>query len=102
MFGRVRVTTLLLTGLAVVSLSGCQKTDSTDTTLKVDDFVVSTSNPATPNADGPGTGKTYRVVRGNNQPDDILEYQYHVIFSTTTTINNHATDSSVALTFPVT
>jgi hypothetical protein len=102
MFGRVRVTTLLLTGLAALSLSGCQKTDSTDTTLKVDDFVESTTTPATPAADGPGTGKTYRVVRGNNQPDDILEYKYHVVFSTTTTINNHATDSSVKLSFPVT
>jgi hypothetical protein len=102
MFGRVRVATLLLAGLAALSLSGCQKTDSTDTTLKVDDFVVSTTTPTTPNADGPGTGKTYRVVRGNNQPDDIVEYQYHVTFSTTTTINNHATDDSVKLAFPVT
>jgi hypothetical protein len=102
MFGRVRVTTLLLTGLAAVSLSGCQKADSTDSSLKVDDFVVSTSNPATATADGPGTGKTYRVVRGNNQPDEILEYQYHTTFSTTTTINNHATDDSVKLSFPVT
>jgi len=41
-------------------------------------------------------------VRGNNQPDDILEYKYHSIFTTTLTINNHATDDSVKLTFPVT
>ncbi len=98
----VRVATVLLAGLAAASLSGCQKTDSTDDTLKVDDFVVSTTTPGIATADGPGTGKTYRIVRGNNQPDDILEYDWHTSFSVTTTINNHATDDSVKLSFPVT
>ncbi len=60
----VRVATLLLAGMAAASLSGCQKTDSTDDTLKVDDFVVSTTTPSVATADGPGTGKTYRIVRG--------------------------------------
>jgi hypothetical protein len=101
MFRRVSVTTLLLAG-AALSLAGCQKTDSTSTTLKVDDFVGSAVNPNPANADGPGTGVQYRVVVGNNQPDEIREYQYHVAFGLGVNINNNATSSSVALTFPAT
>jgi hypothetical protein len=101
MFRRVRVAMLLLGG-AAVSLAGCQKTDSTDSTLKVDDFVASTPTPNPATADGPGTGQFYRVVIGNNQPDEIREYQYHVAFGLGTTINNNATSSSVDLTFPAT
>jgi hypothetical protein len=102
MFRRVRVAGLLLTGLTAVALSACQKTDSTSTTLKVDDFVVSSYSPNPAQADGPGTGVTYRVVIGNNQPDEIREYQWHVGFGMSITINNNATSSSVKLTFPAT
>jgi hypothetical protein len=102
MVRRVSMAMLLLAGVAAVSLSGCQKTDSTDSSLKVDDFVISTTSPSIATADGPGTGKTYRIVRGNNQPDDILEYDWHTTFGLSTTINNHATDDSVKLAFPVT
>lgn len=101
MFRRVRVAMLLLAG-AAVSVAGCQKTDSTTTTLKVDDFVGSAVNPSPATADGPGTGVFYRVVIGNNQPDETREYQYHVGFGVGVNINNNATSSSVALTFPVT
>lgn len=102
MFRRVRVARLLLTGLTALAVSACQKTDSTSTTLKVDDFVISSYSPNPAAADGPGTGVNYRVVIGNNQPDEIREYQYHVPFGLTVTINNNATSSSVALTFPAT
>jgi hypothetical protein len=102
MFRRVRVAAVLLAGVAAVSLSGCQKTDDTTTTLKVDDFVSAaiTPNPAT--ANGPGTGVFYRVVVGNNQPDETREYQYHVGLGIGLVINNNATSKSVALSFPVT
>jgi hypothetical protein len=104
MFSRVRMATLLLAGLAVAALplSGCQKTDDTDESLKVDDFTIASQNPSPAIADGPGTGVTYRVVRGNNQPDDILEYDWHTSFGVGVTINNNATKDSVKLTFPVT
>jgi hypothetical protein len=103
MFRSVRAATLLLAGLAVLPLlSGCQKTSSTDSTIKVDTFVESTTTPGVASADGPGTGKTYRIVRGNNQPDDILEYDWHTAFNVTVKINNHATDDSIKLSFPVT
>lgn len=98
----VRVATLLLAGAAALSLSGCQKADDTSSTLKVDDFVIATVSPNPATADGPGTGQFYRVVIGNNQPDEIREYQYHVTFGLGITINNNATSDSVKLTFPAT
>jgi hypothetical protein len=96
------VAAVLLAGVAAVSLSGCQKTDDTTTALKVDDFVSAAISPNPANADGPGTGVTYRVVIGNNQPDEIRTYQYHVPFGIGLVINNNATSKSVALSFPVT
>ncbi len=107
MFRRVRVTGLPLAWFAALSLAGltaagCQKTSDTNSTINVDTFVTSTANPPVATADGPGTGRTYRVVRGNNQPDDILEYQYHTSFAVTLVINNHATDKSIGVSFPVT
>jgi hypothetical protein len=90
----------LATAVLAVSLA-CQSTTSADSTLNVDDFVNSTTSPATATAT-PSTGRTYRVVRGNNQPDDILQYQYTTTFSITATINSNANADSVALTFPVT
>jgi hypothetical protein len=101
MFRRVSVAAVLLAGVAAVSLSGCQKTDDTTTTLKVDDFVSAAITPNPASADGP-TSVTYRVVIGNNQPDEIRTYQYHVPFGIGLVINNNATNKSVNLSFPVT
>jgi hypothetical protein len=103
MFRRVRMATLPVALLAAaLPLSGCQKTDSTDSSLKVDDFCVASQNPNPATADGPGTGVTYRVVIGNNQPDEIREYDWHTMFGVGVTINNNATKDSVKLSFPVT
>ncbi len=102
MFRRVRVAMLLLAGLVALPLSGCQKTDNTNSSLKVDDFVISTVTPNPATADGPGTGVFYRVVIGNNQPDETREYQWHAAFGLGVTINNNATSDSVKLTFPAT
>jgi hypothetical protein len=86
---------------AVTATAGCQSPTSASSTLKVDDFVDSTitPNPATAVS---SSGKTYRVVRGNNQPDDVLPYQYTTTFSVTLNLNSNATSSSVNLSFPVT
>ena len=102
MFRRVRVAVPLLAGLAALSVPACQKTDSTSSTLKVDDFVISTVTPNPTTADGPGTGVFYRVVIGNNQPDETREYRWHAAFGLGVTINNNATSDSVKLTFPAT
>ena len=85
--------------LALVSCAACQSPTSASSTLNVDDFVTSTSATTTAT---PSTGRTYRVVRGNNQPDDVLPFQYTTTFSITININSNATADTVALTFPVT
>lgn len=85
--------------LALMSCAACQSPTSASSTLNVDDFVTSSSSTA---AASPSTGRTYRVVRGNNQPDDVLPFQYTTTFSVTININSNANDDSVKLTFPVT
>ena len=97
----IRAAKLVLALPGVLALTACQKPDK-DTSIDVDDFVVTSTNPS-PATAVDSTGKTYRVVRGNNQPDDIYEYQYKTTFAITVTLNSHATDSDGAdLTFPVT
>jgi hypothetical protein len=90
---------LLLAALAVSS--ACQSPTDASDTLNVDDFVDATVSPNPAIATTDTGGKTYRVVRGNNQPDDVLPYQYTAVFSVTTSINSNATSKSVELTFPV-
>jgi len=52
-------------------------------------------------ADTATGGRTYRVVRGNNQPDEILPYDWHAVFSTTLSFNSKANDNDVDIDFPV-
>lgn len=93
---------LSLLFLPALALCACQSSDENDKTLDVDDFVdgIATPNPATA-VDATADGRTYRVVRGNNQPDDILTYKYKTSFSVTVTINKNAEDKDVDLAFPV-
>jgi hypothetical protein len=97
----MRMVRIAFTITPLLAFAACQTPTSADSTLNVDDFVTSTTTPSTATAVA-STGRTYRVVRGNNQPDDILTYQYTTTFSITTTINSNANDDSVSLTFPVT
>jgi hypothetical protein len=86
---------------ALLFVNGCQK-PTEDSSFDVDDFVDTSVNPNPAIADA-STGKTYRVVRGNNQPDEILDYDWKTNFTVTVTLNTHATDSDGAnLNFPVT
>jgi hypothetical protein len=87
-------------GAAMVLSSACQSPSSADDPLDIDDILVVTS-PSTTSADASNDGKTYRVVRGNNQPDDILTYDWKTSFSIGLQFNDAADDKD-ALTFPVT
>ena len=91
-------TALLLAGCML--LAGCQSPTDPDDIIGVDDFVDASANPDPANADR-STGRTYRVVRGNNQPDDILEYDWRSTFSVTITINDRAADEDLDLEFPL-
>jgi hypothetical protein len=84
----------------VLPASACQSPTDPDDTLDVDDFleISVTPNPAIANEST--DGKTYRVVRGNNQPDDILTYDWKTAFTLTATLNSRADDKD-ALEFPV-
>jgi hypothetical protein len=99
-----RIARLLLMGLVVSAFwmgTACQSTSSTDETLDVDDFVDGSAAPNPATAEECTDGKTYRVVRGNDQPDDILKYDYIATFAVTVTINKNAADKDIDLDFPV-
>jgi hypothetical protein len=96
MMRSVRLASVLM---ALVWCAACQSPTSASTTYNVDDFVTASSTTATAS---PSTGRTYRVVRGNNQPDEVLTFQYVTTFSFAINITSKAKEDSVDLTFPVT
>jgi hypothetical protein len=85
-----------LTGL------GCQSPTSASSSFNVDNFVDGTASPNPTTAVADSDGRTYRVVLGNNQPDEVLPYQFITTFSVILTINANATNSSNDIKFPVT
>jgi hypothetical protein len=86
--------------LAAAVMTACQSPTSTEDTLDVDDYVDVVVNP-NPAQAGAADGRTYRVVRGNNQPDEILAFDWRTSFTLTVTLNQNATDGDLDLTFPV-
>lgn len=90
-------------GLVMTTLFtlGCQSPTDPDDVIAYDEVIDVTTTPAPIAADTATGGRTYRVVRGNNQPDDIVPYDWHAIFSATLTFNDKAVDDDVDLAFPV-
>ncbi|HNV03410.1 MAG TPA: hypothetical protein PLN93_08455 [Vicinamibacterales bacterium] len=87
---------------AVLGIGACQSaTADDDESLNVDDFVDAVVTPNPVSAEPATDGKTYRVVRGNNQPDEILLFDWKTTFGLTVSINKNATDKDVDLNFPV-
>jgi hypothetical protein len=84
-----------------LSAFGCQSPTDPDDVLQFDDAVDVTVTPNPVPADTATSGRSYRVVRGNNQPDDILPYDWHAVFTTSMTLNNNATSSDVDVSFPI-
>jgi hypothetical protein len=87
--------------VAAASFCGCQSPTESSDTVDVDDFVESSVTPSPAAAVESPDGRTYRIVRGNNQPDDILAFQYKTSFRLAITINANALDDDVDLAFPV-
>lgn len=87
--------------VAAACLCGCQKATSASETIDVDDFVDAAITPGTATAAVSTDGRTYRIVRGNNQPDEILTFAYKTTFQVQVTINSNATDDDMDLEFPV-
>jgi hypothetical protein len=100
MFRRAGSVSLVGVFCAALTMAGCQSPTSAEDPLDVDDFVVATVSPARAVA-SPASGRTYRVVRGNNQPDDVLEYDWVTSFTITVVLNSNATSKDIDLSFPV-
>jgi hypothetical protein len=94
----IRLLFLILPILA--GAAACQSPTDPDDTPSVDDFLVATASPSPTTGIESTDGRTYRVVRGNNQPDDILAYDWKTTFSVSVTLNDKADDDDY-LTFPV-
>jgi len=86
--------------VSVLAVAGCQSPTDPDETLEVDDFLEVNATPNPTTAIESTDGRTYRVVRGNNQPDDILVFDWKTAFTITATLNSQADDDD-ALEFPV-
>ena len=93
---------LLLSLLAGATLlaAACQSPTSSTDTFDVDDFLETSVSPDPILTDTAADGKTYRVVRGNNQPDDILAYDWKGRFTVNLRLNDK-TDDDDNLTFPI-
>jgi len=94
-------TACLLAALAGLSMAACQNPASADETINYSEALDITVDPDPIVADTATGGKVYRVVRGNNQPDELLPYDWHSIFSSTLVLNQNATDEDLDLDFPV-
>jgi hypothetical protein len=94
-----RVVLMLL--LLPLLVAGCQKPTDPDETLDVDDILDLSVTPNPAVASEATDGRTYRVVRGNNQPDDILPFDWFTSFTVTATINANANDDDFDLEFPI-
>lgn len=81
-------------------IAACQSPTDPDDTPSVDDFLETSASPNPAIAGESTDGRTYRVVRGNNQPDEILRYDWKTSFSVTARLNDKADDEDY-LTFPV-
>ena len=79
----------------------CQSPTDPDETLDVDDILEMSVTPNPAVASEAKDGRTYRVVRGNNQPDDILAFDWYSTFVVTATLNSKADDKDADLEFPI-
>jgi hypothetical protein len=97
LIARARVAVLL----PVLAAAGCQKPTDPSDTIRFDQAVDITANPDPISADVQTGGRTYRVVRGNNQPDDILPYDWHAVFAANISLNSNADDDDLDIDYPV-
>ena len=87
----------VMTGL---SAAACQNPNEPSDTIDYSEALEITVDPNPIVADGATGGKLYRVVRGNNQPDEMLPYDWHAVFSSTLLLNSNANSEDLDLDFP--
>jgi hypothetical protein len=91
----------LMVLLAAVAAAHCQKPTDPSDTISYDEVINLAATPDPISADADTGGKTYRVVRGNNQPDEFLAYDWHMVFSASIQLTDEATDDDLNIDFPV-
>jgi hypothetical protein len=102
MIRRCKAGVLLALAAAMAGIStACQNPNEPTDTIDYSEALDITVEPDPIVADGATGGKVYRVVRGNNQPDEMLPYDWHAVFSSTLVLNNNATSEDLDLDFPV-
>lgn len=87
--------------LLTLTLAACQSPTDPDETLDVDDILDLSVTPNPAIASAATDGRTYRVVRGNNQPDELLPFDWFTSFVVSATLNSNANDNDVDLEFPI-
>lgn len=85
----------------LIAVAGCQSPTNPDDVVRFDEIVDVRASPDPIIADDATGGRTYRVVRGNNQPDEILPYDWHATFSASVSFNDKANDNDVDIDYPV-
>jgi hypothetical protein len=90
---------VLTTGISMAA--ACQNPNDPSDTVDYSEAIDITVSPDPIVADNQTGGKLFRVVRGNNQPDELLPYDWHAVFSSTLILNNNATSEDLDLDFPV-
>lgn len=92
---------LLAVVMLPLMLAGCQSPTDPDDTLDVDDILDLSTTPNPAVASEATDGRTYRVVIGNNQPDEIRPFDWFTSFVVTATLNSNANDDDIDLEFPI-
>jgi hypothetical protein len=98
---RISCLAVALCAVSPFVLASCQNPNDPTDTIDYSEALEITVDPDPIVADGATGGKLYRVVRGNNQPDEMLPYDWHAVFSSTLVLNNNATSEDLDLDFPV-
>jgi hypothetical protein len=93
--------TAAFVGLAAFAAASCQNPNEPSDTVDYSEAIEITVTPDPIVADGATGGKLYRVVRGNNQPDEMLAYDWHAVFTSTLVLNANANSEDLDLDFPV-
>jgi hypothetical protein len=96
-----RAAIALAGAIAVISAAACQNPNEPSDTIDYSEALEIAVDPDPIVADGATGGKTYRAVRGNNQPDEMLPYDWHAVFSSTLLLNSNANSDDLDLDFPV-
>ena len=96
-----RAAIVLVGAIVGVSAAACQNPNEPSDTIDYSEALEIRVDPDPIVADGATGGKLYRVLRGNNQPDEMLPYDWHAVFSSTLVLNSNANSEDLDLDFPV-